>query len=162
MALSPSPSHLLLSKPLFLSYRTSSGNPFVPKHRLACCYHNFDDHREVQSGHLLHYDKQVQRRFLLLISVSTSLSPTLPSLGKTKNKNPYDEMRLLEQNKRIQKENNAPEDFPNFVRKGFEVKVVTSENYVKRDSGLICWDFEVGKGDCPKAGQQVFPLFSLV
>lgn len=39
---------------------------------------------------------------------------------------------------------------------GFEVKVVTQENYMKRDSGLIYRDFEVGKGDCPKDGQQVF------
>lgn len=44
---------------------------------------------------------------------------------------------------------------------GFEVKVVTSENYIKRDSGLIYRDFEVGKGDCPKDGQQVFLLSSL-
>ncbi|PKI45079.1 hypothetical protein CRG98_034541 [Punica granatum] len=51
--------------------------------------------------------------------------------------------------------NNAPEDFPNFVREGFEVKVVTSDNYVKRDSGLIYRDFQVGQGDCPKSGQQV-------
>ncbi|KAI8572396.1 hypothetical protein RHMOL_Rhmol01G0195200 [Rhododendron molle] len=34
--------------------------------------------------------------------------------------------------------------------------LVTSKNYVKRDSGLIYWDYEVGKGGCPKDGQQVF------
>lgn len=39
---------------------------------------------------------------------------------------------------------------------GFQVEVVTSDNYVKRDSGLIYWDIEVGQGDCPKDGQQVF------
>jgi len=39
---------------------------------------------------------------------------------------------------------------------GFEVKVVAPENYIKRDSGLIYRDFEVGEGDCPKDGQQVF------
>lgn len=38
---------------------------------------------------------------------------------------------------------------------GFSVKVVTSDNYVKRDSGLILWDIAVGKGDSPKDGQQV-------
>lgn len=42
-----------------------------------------------------------------------------PASGKTKSKNPYDERRLLEQNKRIQRENNVPEEFPNFVREGF-------------------------------------------
>ncbi|XWS45832.1 hypothetical protein CRYUN_Cryun14cG0013400 [Craigia yunnanensis] len=38
----------------------------------------------------------------------------------------------------------------------FEVKVVTSEDYIKSDSGLIYRNYEVDKGDCPKAGQQVF------
>lgn len=33
--------------------------------------------------------------------------------------------------------------------------MVASENYVKRNSGLVFWDIVVGKGDCPKAGQQV-------
>ncbi|KAM7261243.1 hypothetical protein ACFE04_026718 [Oxalis oulophora] len=87
--------------------------------------------------------------------VSWNFFPALFSLAKTKSKNPYDERRLLEQNKRMQKENNAPDEFPNFVREGFEVKVLASENYVKKDSGLIYRDFVVGKGDCPKAGQQV-------
>lgn len=44
--------------------------------------------------------------------------PTLSSSGKTKSKSPYDEKRLLEQNRRVQKENNAPEDFPSFIREG--------------------------------------------
>ncbi|KAK4414614.1 putative dual specificity protein phosphatase DSP8 [Sesamum alatum] len=90
-----------------------------------------------------------------IICRTMGISPALPSSGKTKKQNPYDEKRLLEQNKRIQRENNAPDEFPNFVREGFTVKVVTSDKYVTRDSGLILWDFEVGKGDCPKAGQQV-------
>lgn len=43
---------------------------------------------------------------------------------------------------------------------GFEVKVVAPDNYVRSESGLIYKDFEVGKGDHPKDGQQVFLLFS--
>ncbi|OMO69557.1 hypothetical protein CCACVL1_19410 [Corchorus capsularis] len=39
--------------------------------------------------------------------------------------------------------------------RGFEVKVVTSDDYIKSESGLIFRDYEVGKGECPKAGQQV-------
>ncbi|TYK20798.1 peptidyl-prolyl cis-trans isomerase FKBP20-2 [Cucumis melo var. makuwa] len=35
------------------------------------------------------------------------------------------------------------------------IEVITPESYVKRDSGLIYWDIEVGNGDCPKDGQQV-------
>lgn len=42
------------------------------------------------------------------------------------------------------------------------MKVVTSDNYVKRDSGLILWDIAVGKGDSPKDGQQVFSLKSSI
>ncbi|KAF6149898.1 hypothetical protein GIB67_008619, partial [Kingdonia uniflora] len=38
---------------------------------------------------------------------------------------------------------------------GFEVKVVASDKYVKRDSGLFYLDIEVGKGEIPKDGQQV-------
>lgn len=38
------------------------------------------------------------------------------------------------------------------------MKVVASDDYVKCDSGLVYLDIEVGKGDCPKAGQQVFTL----
>lgn len=34
---------------------------------------------------------------------------------------------------------------------------MTSDKYVKCDSGLIYLDIQVGQGDCPKAGQQVFP-----
>ncbi|MED6171371.1 hypothetical protein PIB30_040147 [Stylosanthes scabra] len=97
----------------------------------------------------------LRRRFILSSFLSTCVFPTLSSYAKTKTKNPYDEKRLLQQNKRIQQENNAPEDFPNFIREGFEVKVVAPDNYTKRDSGLIYRDFEVGKGDCPKDGQQV-------
>ncbi|XP_027159307.1 peptidyl-prolyl cis-trans isomerase FKBP20-2, chloroplastic isoform X4 [Coffea eugenioides] len=49
-----------------------------------------------------------------------------------------------------------PLAFPSYGKtKGFTVKVVASENYVKRDSGLVVWDIAVGKGDSPKAGQQV-------
>ncbi|KAH1257795.1 hypothetical protein AAZV13_03G084100 [Glycine max] len=104
---------------------------------------------------LQHSEKALRRTLFLSVLVSAGVFPTLSSYGKTKSKNPYDEKRLLQQNRRIQKENNAPEDFPNFVREGFQVKVVSSDNYIKSDSGLIYRDFVVGQGDCPKDGQQV-------
>ncbi|XP_075474364.1 peptidyl-prolyl cis-trans isomerase FKBP20-2, chloroplastic-like [Primulina tabacum] len=75
-------------------------------------------------------------------------------LWKTKKQNTYDERRLLEQHRWIQEENGVPNEFPNFVREGFTGRVVTSDDYVKRDSGLIFCDIEVGEGDFPKAGQQ--------
>lgn len=70
-----------------------------------------------QSGYISHVDETIRRRLLFGL-VTTALFPTLSSSAKTKSKNPYDEKRLLEQNKRVQKENNAPEDFPSFVREG--------------------------------------------
>ncbi|EOA15599.1 hypothetical protein CARUB_v10005619mg [Capsella rubella] len=102
-------------------------------------------------------DQSSSRRSVvyLLATSPCLLFPVLSSSAKTKSKSPYDERRLLEQNKRIQRENNAPDEFPNFVREGFEVKVVASDNFVKADSGLIYRDFNVGQGDCPKDGQQV-------
>ncbi|CAN0921830.1 Peptidyl-prolyl cis-trans isomerase FKBP20-2, chloroplastic [Linum grandiflorum] len=114
----------------------------------SCCNHLNDDHG---SGEL------IRRRFLVVPAASTLFffCQTFPSFGKTKSKSPFDERRLLEQNKRVQRENNAPEEFPNFVREGFEVKVVASDKYVKTETGLIYKDFQVGQGECPKAGQQV-------
>jgi len=75
--------------------------------------------------------------------------------GKGKTRSPFDDRRLLEQNKKIQEANNAPLNFPNFVREAFNVRVVANENYLTRDSGLIYLDLKIGDGDCPKDGQQV-------
>ncbi|KAJ8748790.1 hypothetical protein K2173_011346 [Erythroxylum novogranatense] len=159
MAISSSSSSLFFPFKPSLLYKTittspTSGTLFDVKNHVTYYCQRLNDNG-TQEGHVLQSEQQWHRRFLLLCSFSAVFCPTLPSWGKTKAKNPYDEKRLLEQNKRIQKENNAPQDFPNFIREGFEVRVVTSENYVKRDSGLIYRDYEVGKGDCPKAGQQV-------
>ncbi|GJN07405.1 hypothetical protein PR202_ga25234 [Eleusine coracana subsp. coracana] len=84
-------------------------------------------------------------------------------------------LRLLEQNKKIQAANRAPDDFPNFIREessnvklganiratecysGFQVKVVTSDSYITRDSGLMYEDIKIGTGNSPKDGQQVLP-----
>ncbi|KAL1818669.1 peptidyl-prolyl cis-trans isomerase FKBP20-2, chloroplastic [Daucus carota subsp. sativus] len=116
-----------------------------------CLIPNLREHK----GHQLQHNENFKRRRLLIFLFSVGLSPTLPSFGKTKVKSPFDEKRIVEQNKRIQRENNAPDDFPSFIREGFEVKVVAPDNYVKSESGLIFKDFEVGMGDHPKDGQQV-------
>ncbi|KAL5999316.1 hypothetical protein ACLOJK_040767 [Asimina triloba] len=111
---------------------------------------------EEWNRYVLHSEENGGRRCFLLFSLVTSGAFMVPSAsGKGKGKNPYDEKRLLEQNKKIQEANKAPEDFPNFIREGFQVKVVTSDKYVKCDSGLIYLDMQVGQGDCPKDGQQV-------
>lgn len=66
----------------------------------------------------LHFDEKMGRRLLLTFLVGLGVYPALPSYGKTKKQSPYDEKRLLEQNKRIQRENSVPDEFPNFVREG--------------------------------------------
>uniref|UniRef100_A0A7C8ZFE5 peptidylprolyl isomerase n=1 Tax=Opuntia streptacantha TaxID=393608 RepID=A0A7C8ZFE5_OPUST len=158
MTLLPAPS--LQSNPLFF-YKVASSvtllrYSFFPRMQISCCHKScsFERNSEQNADKVFSHEK-IARRMLLCILVSSGSFPTLISYGKTKSKNPYDERRLLEQNKRIQRENNVPEDFPSFIREGFQVKVVTSDNYIRRDSGLILRDFEVGKGDCPKDGQQV-------
>jgi FKBP-type peptidyl-prolyl cis-trans isomerase len=45
---------------------------------------------------------------------------------------------------------------------GFQVKVVTSDNYITRDSGLMYEDIKVGTGNSPKDGQQVLPPKRLI
>lgn len=79
---------------------------------------NYVLHIRAQNGHTLHSDEKLRRRLILFVSFTSALFPTLSSYAKTKSKSPYDERRLLEQNKRRQRENNAPEDFPNFIREG--------------------------------------------
>uniref|UniRef100_M8CD04 peptidylprolyl isomerase n=1 Tax=Aegilops tauschii TaxID=37682 RepID=M8CD04_AEGTA len=96
-----------------------------------------------------------KRAALALLLATPTLSLPFSAHAKTKTINPYDERRLLQQNKKIQEANRAPDDFPNFIREGFQVKVVTPDNYITRDSGLIYEDVKVGTGDCPKDGQQV-------
>ncbi|XP_062187197.1 uncharacterized protein LOC133890711 [Phragmites australis] len=98
---------------------------------------------------------RIRRRALAWLLASPALSVAFSAYGKTKSMNPYDERRLLQQNKKIQEANRAPDDFPNFIREGFEVKVVTSDNFITRDSGLMYEDIKVGTGDSPKDGQQI-------
>lgn len=65
------------------------------------------------------------------------------------------EAKAIENNQKIKQYNNAPEEFPTFVREGYEVRVMTSDGFVTQDDGLVFKDFVVGKGDAPKDGQEV-------
>ena len=42
----------------------------------------------------------------------------------------------LENNRRIQAQNNAPIDFPSFVRQGYDIKIM-ADGYDRDDKGLI-------------------------
>lgn len=59
-----------------------------------------------------------RRAALALLLASPAMSVAFSAHGKTKSRNPYDERRLLQQNKKIQEANRAPDDFPNFIREG--------------------------------------------
>lgn len=61
-------------------------------------------------------ENRSRRVLLMLPLVASNLLVAFSASGKVKS--PYNEKRLLEQNKKIQQANNAPEDFPNFVREG--------------------------------------------
>ncbi|KAM0831522.1 hypothetical protein ACQ4PT_065482 [Festuca glaucescens] len=64
---------------------------------------------------------RIRRRAALAVLLATpALSVSFSAHGKTKGMNPYDERRLLQQNKKIQEANRAPDDFPSFIREGFE------------------------------------------
>ncbi|KAK3002021.1 hypothetical protein RJ639_022259, partial [Escallonia herrerae] len=110
-----------------------------------------------QNVYVSPYDEKLKRDN----SSSYCLFPTLPSSGKTKSKNPYHKEHLLELNKRVHRENNAPEDFPSFVGEGYEVKVGASENYVKRDFGLTYPEFEFGSSDSPHLPNFLLKLWFL-
>lgn len=86
------------------------------------------------------------------LSLADDESPRQPRRVRS----PLDEERLLEQNRRMQKLNNAPSNFPGFIREGYNVKVVVSgQDWVNAPSGLIYLDIEQGEGRQPKDGQQV-------
>ncbi|KAK6918640.1 FKBP-type peptidyl-prolyl cis-trans isomerase domain [Dillenia turbinata] len=83
--------------------------------------------------------------------------PTLSSAAKTKSKNPYDERRLLEQNKRIQKENNAPLDFPNFIREGHRIDSTHSQGFparIRMGTNALVSGFEEGIKDMRPGGKE--------
>ena len=65
------------------------------------------------------------------------------------------EAKAIENNQKIKQYNNAPAEFPTFVREGYDVKVITSPGFVTQDDGLVYKDFEVGAGPTPEDGQEV-------
>eukprot|EP00955_Chlamydomonas_euryale_P086794 364246-Chlamydomonas_euryale.AAC.15 len=62
------------------------------------------------------------------------------------------ERQVLLLNKRIQAQNRVALEFPNFIRAGFDVKVV-APGYSITPEGIIYKDFAPGSGDPPLEGQ---------
>jgi FKBP-type peptidyl-prolyl cis-trans isomerase len=72
--------------------------------------------------------------------------------------------QLLEYNRRTQRQNNAPLEFPSFVREGYDMTILASEGYQVSPEGVIYKDFVVGDGGAggegaegalPQDGEQV-------
>ena len=59
------------------------------------------------------------------------------------------EAKAIENNQKIKQYNNAPAEFPTFVREGYDVKLITSPGFVTQDDGLVYKDFE-GAGPTPR------------
>ncbi|GBF95621.1 hypothetical protein Rsub_08603 [Raphidocelis subcapitata] len=62
--------------------------------------------------------------------------------------------QVLALNRRVQAQNRAPEDFPGFVRQGFDILIV-ADGYGETPNGLLYRDYKVGSGEPPQEGQQV-------
>ena len=64
------------------------------------------------------------------------------------------EQKAVENNQRIKQYNNAPAEFPTFVREGYDVKCITTPGFVTQDDGLVYKDFVVGDGKMPQDGEE--------
>jgi len=67
--------------------------------------------------------------------------------------NAMDTKQLLN-NSRIKTYNNAPADFPAFIREGYDVRVVHGNDYVVQANGLIVKDYVEGDGEKPRENQE--------
>ena len=85
--------------------------------------------------------------------VAKPSSPPPPPARVTESSTKVDTKQLLN-NQRIKTYNNAPADFPAFIREGYDVSVVHGNDYVVREDGLIVKDYEVGEGESPKDNQE--------
>jgi hypothetical protein len=68
------------------------------------------------------------------LSVQPTNSPCCLSLLRIETR--FDAWQALANNRRIQAQNNAPSDFPAFVRQGYDIKIL-ADGYEVEESGLI-------------------------
>jgi len=62
--------------------------------------------------------------------------------------------KALKLNRQIQSQNRAPKDFPEFVRRGFDM-LIFADGYKQLESGLIVKDLEEGQGNTGKDGDEM-------
>ena len=91
-------------------------------------------------------EEGVQPKFVKVYSCGAEVDAGLAAI---------EEAKAIENNQKIKQYNNAPAEFPTFVREGYDVKLITSPGFVTQDDGLVYKDFEVGAGPTPEDGQEV-------
>ena len=79
------------------------------------------------------------------------LPPALKHLNTTFHLPAY-HCQVLLLNQRIQSQNRAPNDFPQFIREGFDVKVI-APGFKTSPDGIIYKDYTEGTGEMPQDGQ---------
>ena len=62
--------------------------------------------------------------------------------------------KALLNNQRVRTYNNAPADFPEFIREGYDVRVIHGNDYIVQPNGLIVKDYLPGSGESPKDNQE--------
>lgn len=62
--------------------------------------------------------------------------------------------QVLALNRRVQAQNRSPDEFPAFVRRGFDI-IIVADGYQETSEGLLYKEFREGTGETPKEGQQV-------
>lgn len=85
-----------------------------------------------------------RRGVIGLGAVTTLLGAGTQSVHAKTGKMDLETRTQLLNNERIRQRNNAPADFPTFVRKGFDVTVITDDDYVREENGLIYKVYEAG------------------
>lgn len=88
-----------------------------------------------------------------LVREAPKPAPAPPPARVTESSTKVDTKQLLN-NQRIKTYNNAPADFPAFIREGYDVRVVHGNDYIVREDGLIVKDYKVGEGESPKDNQE--------
>eukprot|EP00747_Dinoflagellata_sp_TGD_P186528 gnl/TRDRNA2_/TRDRNA2_43591_c0_seq1.p1 gnl/TRDRNA2_/TRDRNA2_43591_c0~~gnl/TRDRNA2_/TRDRNA2_43591_c0_seq1.p1 ORF type:complete len:311 (+),score=47.20 gnl/TRDRNA2_/TRDRNA2_43591_c0_seq1:47-979(+) len=95
------------------------------------------------------------RRDLVGLGVATVFGAGL-SPARAETERQRQDRLAREYNERITKRNKAPPGFPIFVRKGYEVEVITpEEGFQTQKDGLMYKDFQVGEGKSPRDGEEV-------
>jgi len=88
-------------------------------------------------------------------TTTTAAAPTpTPTPARVTQSSTELDTKALLNNQRVRTYNNAPADFPEFVREGYDVRVIHGNDYIVQPNGLIVKDYLPGSGESPKDNQE--------